>query len=453
MSPVQFNVTYKKSYGRNHMILEPLDTDAIYEEILQQNFRVQMIKENHIDGLLNTHIQSNDCIPSFYYDISGLQSLRVILESSTLTYHLLCRILLGLHTTLQSMEKYMLTYDQLLIDLEYIYMSPDYSSVCFCYYPLYQRDFYSSVQHLFEQMLKLVDHTDEKSVFLAYSIHKESLNSDFNIKKLLSLLSTVPSQDAITPMPNHTSITSHENLLKEDMCYNFTPNINENTTNIIDNSTFKSDLSRFYFKILVLMGCSLIALAAVTSGFLMGVYDYKFFFILLFIILVVAGYNGFMIYRMDAPSKLSSLIASSKPTVHKSLITPPVTEPFNAKSAAPTTLDTSSTVLLSPSKGSNIYRLIYIGTGQGHDIELKSFPFVIGKNKTCDSSILDPTVSRIHAKIDRQQNSSESYDIVIEDLNSTNGTLINDTLLSPYEKMPLALGDHVTFGSSTYILR
>ncbi len=453
MTPAEFNVTYRKNYGRNHMILEPLDTDINYEDILQQNFRVHMLKENNIDGILKTHIQSNDCIPSFYYDISGLQNMQIILESSSLTYQLLCNILLGLHTTLQSIEKYMLSYDQLLLDLDYIYMSPDYSSVSFCYYPLYHQDFCSSIQHLFEQMLKLVDHTDEKSVFLAYSIHKESLNSDFNIKKLLSLLSAVPSQETIAPIPEVTPIAVQANLLKEDMCYNISSNVKEQTTNMTDNSTFKSDLSRFYFKILVLIGCTLIALTAITVGFLMGVYDYRFFFILLFIILVVAGYNGFMIYRIDAPSKLSSLIASSKSKCYKSAMPPTITELIPETPAPHIPVDTSSTVLLSPSKGNNIYRLIYIGTGQGHDIELKTFPFVIGKNKTCDSAIPDPTVSRIHAKIDRQQNSSESYDLVIEDLNSTNGTLINDHLLSPYEKIPLTLGDHVTFGSSTYILR
>ena len=431
------DVKYEKNYGRNQMIISPISPDNIYIDELRRNFRVQMIQENNIDGLLNTDVRFINDIPHFYYDISGLQSLKVILESTLLSYELLSKIFIGLYNALISTEKYMLLYEHILPYMEYIFMSSDFSKVYFCYYPLQQQDFCVSTQHIFDELLKAVNHNDEKAVYLAYTIHKESLNEDFNLQRLLSCLSTVPSTSL-----QESPTTNYEPPVKP-LIAEPTNEINtifpasDNTLHTSIKSTFKKDTSTFIMKMSVLGVIIFIALISITAMFILNFYDFKFFVILLFIIIAIAIYNGYMIFNLNAPSKLSSMIASQN-NFQSGHVVPP---------------DESSTVLLTPLSSDCIYRLIYTGADSRQDIELKTFPFVIGKGNTCDGLLSDPTISRMHAKIEQHQNPSGLNELVIEDLNSTNGTFLNNASLAPYNKTPLSPGDLISFGGITYMLR
>jgi hypothetical protein len=79
------------------------------------------------------------------------------------------------------------------------------------------------------------------------------------------------------------------------------------------------------------------------------------------------------------------------------------------------------------------------------DIIIKTFPAVIGKMVTnSDYIINDSKVSRMHAKVHK-----EGEDYFLEDLNSTNGTYINEMRLEPYEKKQLTSGDRIKFFANT----
>ena len=181
----------------------------------------------------------------------------------------------------------------------------------------------------------------------------------------------------------------------------------------------------------------IISLIAITTMYILNLYDLRFFIILIFLVIAIGGYNGYMIYNLNAPSKLSSMIASHNQ------ITP---EPLIKK-------DESCTVLLTPTSSDSLYRLIYTGADSRPDIELKHFPFIFGKNDTCDATLSDPTISRIHAKIDQHSSGLGLPQLIIEDLNSTNGTFINNTPVAPYNKTTISPGDIISFGSITYMLR
>lgn len=82
-------------------------------------------------------------------------------------------------------------------------------------------------------------------------------------------------------------------------------------------------------------------------------------------------------------------------------------------------------------------------------MRLEEFPFVVGKKKeNVNLTINDYSVSRVHAKITREEGI-----YYIEDLNSTNGTFKNGLRLQPYEKRRLEKGDELRFGKTEYIYR
>ena len=106
------------------------------------------------------------------------------------------------------------------------------------------------------------------------------------------------------------------------------------------------------------------------------------------------------------------------------------------------------TILLSRQSGTSTnHRLVYTGTDYVHNVPINSYPFTIGKLKTsADMIINNPLISRIHACIYYENNS-----FFIEDMNSSNGTFVNDTLLAPHEKFKISEGDKITFSHLTYI--
>jgi len=76
----------------------------------------------------------------------------------------------------------------------------------------------------------------------------------------------------------------------------------------------------------------------------------------------------------------------------------------------------------------------------GSRVEIGDDPLVIGRLPECSVVLTDPNVSRRHAEVRR-----EAAGIVIADLGSTNGTLVNGTVT---RRQALADGDEVTVGST-----
>lgn len=70
------------------------------------------------------------------------------------------------------------------------------------------------------------------------------------------------------------------------------------------------------------------------------------------------------------------------------------------------------------------------------DLKMEGTSFLIGKRKeSVDGWVPAPTVSRIHARIIKEEGC-----YLLEDLNSTNGTRAGQHQLNPYELFPLDNG-------------
>jgi hypothetical protein len=79
-------------------------------------------------------------------------------------------------------------------------------------------------------------------------------------------------------------------------------------------------------------------------------------------------------------------------------------------------------------------------------ILIEEFPFFIGKlKKNMDYCLDKEVVSRCHAKLTKEQEH-----IYITDLNSTNGTFINNEPLQPYKRKEIKAGDEIAFADIRY---
>lgn len=105
------------------------------------------------------------------------------------------------------------------------------------------------------------------------------------------------------------------------------------------------------------------------------------------------------------------------------------------------------TEILSAPADKPLGRLIYQGIHQCEDFTVKGEIFLIGKNGAqVDGVIQSEGVSRLHAKIYTKE--GQFY---LEDLNSTNGTYLNEVALEYHQPRPLSRGDRVRFGAEEYL--
>ena len=89
-------------------------------------------------------------------------------------------------------------------------------------------------------------------------------------------------------------------------------------------------------------------------------------------------------------------------------------------------------------------QLVDVVSGESHSIT--SAQVTIGRERSVsDIALRDPNVSRRHAQL-----TFTGSDWSIEDLNSTNGTLVNNRRIT---RCPLRNGDLLTFGLSTFEFR
>jgi len=71
--------------------------------------------------------------------------------------------------------------------------------------------------------------------------------------------------------------------------------------------------------------------------------------------------------------------------------------------------------------------------------------FTIGRDICCDLVLADTTVSRQHARLER-----DAAGWLLQDLGSTNGTRLNGWLVS--SPVPVRAGDQVSFGAAGFVL-
>lgn len=92
-------------------------------------------------------------------------------------------------------------------------------------------------------------------------------------------------------------------------------------------------------------------------------------------------------------------------------------------------------------------RLRSLSKGSDSYISLKKLPCVLGKMEDCADVVLkDPSISRMHARI-----YEEAGELYLQDLNSTNGSYINNLELESNETVKLKIGDEIMFGNLRYI--
>lgn len=192
---------YKNDLKRAYMILEG-ETDD------KEDYQIVMLKENEIPGVLNMDVRYVDNQSQYHYDISGKTSFKMFHEQVPLSLADMQMLVNDLLKVIQTLKKYMLDGNCILLEPEYIYREGE--RYYFCYYPSYKQDVCLEFHKLTEFFVREVNYKDEEGVRFAYTLHKATMEENYSIEEIMKNL--IPEEEEEVSEPECPVVDYAERL-------------------------------------------------------------------------------------------------------------------------------------------------------------------------------------------------------------------------------------------------
>lgn len=420
-------VIYRREMNHNYAVLQG---EEPYEE---EDYQIRMLISNKIMGLLKLNLRNLDNKPDFYYDISSRQSIHHIFERKKAVFNDLKSIIIGIAKTVEQAREYLLDLNHIVLTPELIFLNPEEMNPEFCYCPLYEKEFSDGLSELIQYLLEKTDHTDKDGVLFVYGMYRISQNDNYTIEEIMSLIHDADEcnveeeqEERIDAIQERPVVTYPKEVLVSEG-NGFLPLLN--------------------YKLVLLVITDIITYATVILFYVYYDGFEKEYGIMGFwtIILLLTVMTFYAFYYMKKKQ------TDTNDFGHKEVI------PYSPESVQDAQEPESGlgvelfgdTVLLGYQENKEVKTLISIESKEIQDIIISDVPCLIGKlERKVDFVILDPMISRIHAKI-----SMDNNEYFIEDYNSTNGTYLNEQRLEAFEKAKMKDGDRVRFAGITFLFQ
>lgn len=434
------NTSYKKILNKSKLILSDFNTDNF-----SQTYLIKMLINNNILGLLSTELNMVNSNPILSYDITSKHSVMSVLENKKADYFLFSSIIQGLHRLCYTLNDFMLDNCYLLLSPEYIFLDGAMEQVYFCYCPVCENNnkYSLSMQlRLFlEYIISKLNYDDKNCVAHVYTLHQKCMEDNLCIDDLIyssNEISTETPKDNLQEKSVNILTDKFNSLPDYTFCDNDIQSSSHDSIFINDHSLFNIyGFPAGTFFIITLLG----SLSLFTIIF--GIYMYFIKRAISSALAILICISGPLILLLFLPSSLK------KRTEKKSLCSSFKDSSDASKKTSVHIMPIGETVLINTNKTLAVPHLVYNGNDFSEDIELTAFPFTIGKLSDSTGYIMDNAlISRIHARFYFKE---ECY--YVEDLNSSNGTYVNNVPLSPHTLTEIHDGDYITFACLTYIFK
>ncbi|MCH5280896.1 MAG: FHA domain-containing protein [Lachnospiraceae bacterium] len=447
------NISYKRENHKSYMVIK-----EITAEKEQNGFSMKMLWENEIKGLLpvSQHVFNGE--KELYYDISAKQPLDLIYEKRGMAQKDLKGLLMGLLDTIQNMEEYLLEEDSLFLTPESIYISSADGMPYFMYYPDEEKA-EERAYGLAEYLLNKVSREEEDAVISAYEFYRYVKEEKGNLSEALSRLNLKEERTAKDEMEFYEESIIEPDPIQTDM-------EEQSGHDVIGERDFKQEekksgygryMRTVFFFVMGLGGLGILFYSAWHYGLdMQTILSKKESIIGLGICVVSIG--GFILFSvMDRLEKRRKENAVGEEDFLKEqwekqddIREEWIEEGECFREETEEKEDKADVLMETVLIEENCYQEQRILTGKikgrKKQIDLSSFPFIIGKNKEQADFVLDDhSVSRLHARFTLRD------DVVyLTDLNSTNGTYKNGVRLEPNELTMLEAEDEIAFGRLTF---
>lgn len=170
----------KESYERDlHHAWMILEIEQMYEE----DYQMRMIMENTIPGFLMTCGQGEDEKSRYRYEISGKISMKSQGEKERWKAHDIENFMRQFIQVIYEAGKYLLDVNCISLDPSHIYIQDGIFYFCYC--PVLPGSIQENFHILTEYFVREVDYEDKAGIYLAYELHKASMEENYNIERIL----------------------------------------------------------------------------------------------------------------------------------------------------------------------------------------------------------------------------------------------------------------------------
>ena len=436
------NFSYVQDGGRNYLKSEPVG---------EVDYIVGMFAHNDIPAFVPVSFKSLNLENYFCYNMNGLIPINQSFEMNKLTADRIEAFLRSIIKAAKSMEEFLLPFDRLITDEAYIYESLGKKDEFHWIYGIESGN--ATFTRLFERLLDRVDYKDDSAVKMIYSLYQAAKESEGiqGVNTGGSLQRIREKAEEILSAPHMSLDMRAREIIRAENERNSIKKLKGIETGTGDKACSKEiegadSMARRY---------RAEAESKKARSQRVDIEDKPKAKISLFkqrqneeksdkTMFVKSKLKKVWDYlNSDIGSKPEKLVELQ--AVGENEISYNVREVRQPKPESDGDVSEATTLLTGAMISNGIYCLKPEDTNEDN-ILLTEFPFFIGKSgdKT-HHTIEDSTVSRFHARIDR-----EEEELWLTDLNSTNGTFLNGIRLMPFGRMRVNKGDSIVISRKRY---
>lgn len=456
---------FERNMNHNYMILYECDFFEMGSE-KTQDYQKRMLLDNKIHGLLPTTYRMVNGEHRYYYEINSLQSMDKLYEKQEFSFIQIKALLSGCISMFGKLEEYLLDAKQVVLHHDYIYLHPESMEPYFVYYPNYDADVRKSFTALVDYLLTKIDHKDEKAVMLGYQVYRYTRNQNYVISEIGNMIQQIEDNRNASCYEDTVfdAKSMEDHAIKDDVVKDYgTKNYDEKDYQIEDYAmedyeenigkhTDKGNLFGGVICILIAL-CGGFVLLGTKTLFAVSLSSTEEMYICGAIAMALtAAAIFFFCYRKkrqeDEELQQERIAEEQLPNHIKVEEEYADIMAFHVKECmAETTYLQKQESLENQKQKETEHVLKGVVDGKELVMPLVHFPVVIGKLADfADCVINDSTVSRIHARLEQRNGS-----VYLSDLNSTNGTVRNGTMLGMHEEVALESGDELCFGRAKLV--
>ena len=365
----------------------------------------KLMLRRKLPGLLAVEKAYMDGEGQYWYNISGKQSLDMYCRVKEVDISFIEKLIMSICSEMEILEWNLIQTNCLMLDPELIFITNSNQEIIFTIYPGWSGTIETEFQQLMEFLLTKVDHKDTRAVKAAYGIYEKTLLDGYSIIDIRDEIVRTRQNEGKKAAVEESGGNGTEKVWREE---NNQPVVPERKYE--DQEGKKKEQKEWIRKLKKLL---------IEIGLLEEEETEK---------QVYESYHGSRECLQDT-RKLSKSAVVYPEEVIKTVAQP----------------EYRPTVCLNSMTGKVRGMLLYQGVESYEDICVIKKMTRIGYGPDADVQIQADTISQLHARIDHD---GETY--YIEDLNSTNGTFVNDEPLAYKERRKLNSNDMIRFADVRY---
>lgn len=419
-------IRFEQEKMNNYMVVPcvvELDRNSYGEEILEQ------VK---IPGLMNYEIREIDGEQTLYYRLKYRTSLKQVLGDLKMTFELVKNMLSSIVDVLKQTEEYLLDSDAIIWKSEYIFVEVSSGRLSFAYYPKVPSE-NNSLKNLLVELIQYVEKSNQKTYLYLMGFYNLVTNPDYTREQLEQYVAYDCEGNEKADEEEYKKMESIDENSEKKKEASIIKSVSKDI-NISDNSK----KSRLATTILAAVNLVVVCLL------LFDVWTYQYIWVLivtlflLFVAFLVTGSGR----EDENPDRIMEEYMNERRKEQG--------KEYRQQRRRGDVIMNSNHAALRENNQRIVVEDYYTGLclksmnpKEFDDLIIDTGSIVLGRMKSgCNYLLKQSRISRMHAKIVKKDDG-----VFLIDLNSTNGTYLNDEKITGGTEYLLKEGDVVSLAN------